>query len=653
MPARGAMPTDPAAALSAGDLHLYKRAFKLIQVNDWTDARLLADRAADPLPGKAIQWLDLTRHGSRASFAEIAAFIRANPDWPRQDLLQRRAEEAMSQDMPAADILAWFADRSPRSATGMERLGEALRARGDAAAGVALIRRAWIEGNFTYRDERRFYARHRRDLRQSDHVARLDRLLWQGDTGAALRMTLRVDPGWRALAEARMALRAFGGGVDRAIDRVPAELKAHPGLEYERLRWRRRKGRDAEAVALLAPSPAELIRPDAWWEERAILARRALEQGEISRAYRLARNHRLTAGADWAEAEWLAGWIALRFLDDRAVALRHFAGLYAGVRFPVSLARAAYWAGRAAEAAADQAQAQDWYARAAEHVTTYYGQLAAQKLPAAARPSLTPPPAADAGARAAFDASEIVRLIRQLAALGEGDRLGVFFSAAVDSATDASTPTLLVALAHEVGRPEFAVAAGKRATRQGIAYLPGAYPRPDLGPADRLEPELRLALIRQESAFDADAVSPAGARGLMQLMPATARDVARREGVRYVRDLLTESPAYNLQLGSAYLADLVTAQQGSYILALAAYNAGPTRARGWVRAFGDPRDPAVDVIDWIESIPLSETRDYVQRVMENLQIYRMSANGGTRLALTLESDLRRGNREPERTDRPR
>jgi len=648
-PAVAAPASASRTALSEADLKTYRLAFKLIRANDWARARRLAARAAEPLPGKAIRWLDITRQGGKASFDEIAAFIRANPHWPYQALLHRRAEEAMTRETPDTDILAWFAERAPRTANGMERLGEALRARGDAEAGNALLRRAWVEGRLSYRAERRFYARHRRVLDKTDHVARLDRLLWQGSRRAALRAARRVDSGWRALAEARLTLRAFRGGVDRAIARVPASLRDHPGLVYERLRWRRRKGRDADAVALLDPPPDDLVRPETWWRERAILVRRALEQGEISRAYRLTQDHRLTGGAAWADAEWLGGWIALRFLDDRAIARRHFARMYNGVRYPISRARAAYWTGRAAEALGDGAQARDWYARAAVHVTTYYGQLAAQKLPVAARPRLHPPPAADAGARAAFEAREVVRLIRQLASLGERDRLRPFFTALVGPTADAATQARAVALAEEIGRPDFAVAAGKRAIRHGVAYLPGAYPRPDIAPTDGLEPEFRLAVIRQESAFDAAAVSPAGARGLMQLMPATARRVARQEGVRYVRDRLTRDPAYNLRLGGAYLAGLLADQDGSYILALAAYNAGPTRARRWIRAFGDPRESDTDAIDWIESIPLSETRDYVQRVMENLQIYRLRANGETLLALTLESDLRRTDRaEKER-----
>ncbi|MHA1113302.1 MAG: lytic transglycosylase domain-containing protein [Alphaproteobacteria bacterium] len=459
-------------------------------------------------------------------------------------------------------------------------------------------------------------------------------------------MTRRVDAGWRALAEARLTLRAFRGGVDRAIARVPVALHDNPGLVYERLRWRRRKGRDDEAYALLNPPPDDLIRPEIWWRERAVLVRRALEQGEISRAYRLTLDHGLLNGAAWADAEWLGGWIALRFLADSDVALRHFAAMYEGVRYPISKARAAYWAGRAAEAAGDDTRARDWYARAAVHVTTYYGQLAAQKLPVAARPRLAPPPAADAAARDTFADSELVRLVRQLAAIGESDRLGSFFAALIDSVSSGTVRALVVALAEEIGHPEFAVAAGKRATRHGVPYLPGAYPQPDIAPTDGLEPEFRLAVIRQESAFDAAAVSPAGARGLMQLMPATARRVARQQGVRYVRARLTRDTAYNLRLGSAYLADLLRAQKGSYVLALAAYNAGPTRARRWIRAFGDPRDFKTDVIDWIESIPLSETRDYVQRVMGNLQIYRLRANGEAQLALTPESDLHRSHTVP-------
>lgn len=630
----------PAAGheLSQRDERIYRDAFRAVKSREWDDAARLAAKAKDPLPAKTVLWLRLARSNPPEGFEARAKFIDENPEWPELGRLQRLAEESMGDAVPDQKVLAWFAAHEPLTGLGLMRYAEALERAGQAAKAEALLRRAWVEGDFTQREERTFLARHRKALRAEDHLARLDRLLWEGRYQPARRMMLRVDKGHAALAEARLRLSRMEGGVDWAIRHVPDEFERDPGLMYERLRWRRRRDRDESAREILADLPPELVRPEAWWDERAILARRALAAGDISVAYRLAREHGLSEGAAFAEGEWLAGWIALRFLQEHEAALQHFTKVYEAVRYPISRARGAYWAGRAAEARNDLALARDWYRRAAEHITTYHGQLAAHRLQDRPGVSLPPDPRPSMFDTQAFDRRELVKVVRQLGQIGESGELKPFILRLQDLARTPAESVLVGKLAIEQGRPDLAVQAAKRAVRAGVSLIEQAYPLPYQLDGDDPEPALLLAVARQESEFDTNAHSGAGARGLMQLLPATARDVAKQINVNYSKAKLKSDPDYNLKLGRAYLSGLLKSYDGSYVLALAAYNAGPARVRGWINDFGDPRDPHVDAIDWIEMIPTPETRNYVQRVLEGLQVYRLRLGTKT-VAMSLEHDL--------------
>jgi soluble lytic murein transglycosylase len=595
---------------------------------------------------KIVRWFDYERTDTRVPFEEIAGFIERNPHWPGQARLLRNAEEAMTRGASNAAVLDWFDLREPKSAAGLERLGAALLASNKAVEARAVLRQAWVEGNFTKQREKDFYKRYRRYLTREDHLSRLDRLIWAGRNWPARRMLWKVNADYRSLALARLLLMRNEGNVDTAIAKVPPRLRGDPGLIYERLRWRRRKGRDASAREMLARAPEHPPRADKWWGERAILARGALRDGDVSEAYRMARDHGLEGGADFAEAEWLAGWIALRFLGDNSEALDHFVTLYEAVRYPVSRARGAYWAGRAALALNQPKLAQHWYLTAARHPTTYYGQLAQARLhpgQGLVLPSEAEPSGTDAAIFAEFD---LVRAVRLLAEAGQGEQLRPFIVALGEAYDTPGWRVLTAALARVHGRPDLGITIAKMANQTAGEVMGGGYPTLTPPPYPKgakgipLETPLVLAVIRQESAFDMRAVSPAGARGLMQLMPRTARIMAKERKLQYSRLRLTEDPDFNLSLGQAYLSGLLDQFDGSYVLTLAAYNAGPARARQWVSRNGDPREAGVDAIDWVETIPFGETRNYVQRVMENLQVYRARLND-TEVALSPEDDLRR------------
>ena len=613
--------------LSAQDRELYLAAFAAAKANKWRAARRLAAHGRLPLAAKLIDWLYFTRPGPTASFVEISDFVAANPHWPKQTTLRRAAEKTLTGKTAPVDVITWFARFPPVSGIGRFRLGEALLAIGGHDDGREMLRQTWVRDDLPRRIERALYRRHRHSLSRADHASRLDRLLWDGKRGAAHRMLSKVDADHRRLGRARLALMEFAGGVDRAIARVPEHLKVHPGLAFERVRWRRAKGFHDRAREILLAPPENLTRPDKWWKERHIQVRRLLRKGHVSEAYRMARDHGQIAGASRAEAEWLAGWIALDFLGDHDAAYDHFITAYETVRFPISIARGAYWAGRAANAMGAPELAATWFRKAGNYSAVYYGQLALLRQHNPAPLVLPPDPVPNSAQAEKFRDRELVQAVRLLVELGRRDLMRPFLFQLNDTAETAGEHALIAVLAESAGTTDLAVATAKRSYRAGVLLPKRGYPIIELLAGIEPHRPLLLALARQESEFNAAAISPAGARGLMQLMPQTARSVARDLKIAYSKKRLTTDASYNARLASAHLADLLETYKGAYVLALAAYNAGPRNVARWLRQWGDPRGGQVDIIDWIELIPISETRNYVQRVMEAFHIYRYRLKG--------------------------
>jgi soluble lytic murein transglycosylase len=632
-------PASAAQPLSAADAQTYRTAFDLARKGKWTEARKMAAAAKDPLLEEVIVWLDFQEPGRGGTFTELHRFLDKHPDWPQRSALRREAERQMPESLPASFVTDWFKDEPPLTGAGALKLGKALMQSGRHAEAAELARRAWVELPFSAQDERAFAAAFAPHLHPAEHIQRLDRLVWQGDEAGARRMFARLDAGTRSLAEARLALQNMRGNVDALVKNVPSVLQADPGLIYDRARWRRRKEQYDGAAQLLDRGPLNTPFAERLWAERDDAARRALDRGDAQLAYRIAKHHGVSSGAAFADGEFLAGFIALRFLHQPKTALGHFELLYAGVSSPISAARGAYWAGRAAEAMKDQAKAQQWYGFAARHGSTYYGQLAAQRLGWSEAPDLTDLPGILPEQKASFEAREMVRIVRALEQAGARDWTRPFFLRLVGEGAAGQDYQLAAELALELGRHDLALTAAKSG-RGRVDMANYLFPTRPLPAALGTEEALLLSVMRQESAFDPEAVSSAGARGLMQLMPATAKSVAKQNGMAYQPDRLTQDPDYNIRLGSAYLASLLSDYGGSYVLALAAYNAGPSRVRQWIADHGDPRNPKVDAVDWVERISFSETRNYVQRIMETLAIYRHRLGAG-RLALTLDQDLKR------------
>lgn len=617
---------------------LYQQVFDAARKDRFDEAERLAMQAKNRLLAKMVRWMAYTKPGSRASFAEITSFIETSPDWPLMSILGRRAEEAIAAATPDEQILSWFARRTPETVDGAMAYARALMRAGQTEEAVQVVRRAWVDGSFGVMQERQFAAAFGEHLRAEDHWKRLDRLLWDRSDAAAQRMLLKVDSDRRLLAQARLALQDRKVNPQRALDAVPKRLRDDPGLVFDRVRWRRQADLDEGAIDLLTHPARNQVRAEAWWQERGILARRALQAGLVSRAYQVAADHGLEpGGVEYAEAEFQAGWIALRFLEDADTGLAHFQRLWDAVTTPLSRSRAAYWAGRSAEAMKNEPLARQWYTRGAHYLTAYYGQLSAARLDNHHWPlPEAPKPGMEDVKR--FEGREMVRAIRIMLEMGASENMRAFFIRLNDVVESPGERTLVANLAAQGGRNDLAVVVARRSDREGVFLVEQGWPVPPLAAENTPEKALVLALIRQESGFMQEAQSSVGARGLMQLMPATAKQVARNIKVAYTPAKL-DDPDYNVRLGSAYLSELLHRFEGSYILALAAYNAGPSRSWRWIRDYGDPRDPNVDVIDWIESIPFTETRNYVQRVMESVSIYRRRLGNGSEP--NLESDLKR------------
>lgn len=598
------------------------------QAKDW--AAVQADMAeAGEVGGDILRWHWLRAGEGR--LGDYEDFLARRSDWPGLPLMKEKGEEAAARSTDPARVIAYFGADAPRTATGALALVRALTAAGRPGEAEGVAQAAWLHLDFTAEEEAAFLALAGPALSEA-HEGRLEALLWQGDRAeAARRMLPRVGPAARALAEARLALQLDSPGVNAAIEAVPRALADDPGLAYDRFVWRMRKDRYADAATLIvaqSDSAAGLGRPEAWAERRVLLARRLLRDGEPGAAYRVAAHHGLSKGDAYADLEFVAGFAALRGLRDPATALTHFDRLKAAVATPISLARADYWRGRALDAADQPQAAKAAYEAAAANQTAYYGLLASEVLGLPLRPELIEVGEPGPGWKTSrFAGSSVLAAARLLAEAGDRTLAKRFFLHLAEGLRDDEL-SLLADLALRMDEPHIALLVAKAAAERGL-ILPRAYfPVPDLVPQDlAVSRALALAISRRESEFDPAAQSPAGARGLMQLMPETAARVARELGLEHTTARLTTDPAHNATLGSAYLKTLVGEFGPSIALVAAGYNAGPGRPRAWIGQLGDPRRADVDVVDWVEMIPFAETRTYVMRVAEGVVIYRQRLKG--------------------------
>ncbi len=597
-----------------------------IRADRWDDAQRDAATYADPVATKLVTYYRLLTPGA-ATADEISDFMAQSPDWPNQALLERRRQEAIASEPDLASTLAQC-DRNqltlPRT---MLHCAEALANAGRNAEAADEARRAWITG---IGDETDFLRRWSGAVRPEDTWERFERFAWH-DAAAAAREVPRLDPTHRAAATARLALLHDAPNAETLVAALPASLQQDPGMMLDRARWLRHADRTTDAFALWqrAGDTAQDNAPDsalaAFWTERNLLARRLLHDGDAADAYALVDRHGHIAPEQELDAEFLAGFIALRRLNDPAAATRHFTTLAGLSKSAITQGRAHYWLARAVAASGGDPKPE--YQRAAAWPTTFYGQLAALALgddPASLARRITAlhDPAYTRDQVLAFTDREVVRAAAMLVAWNDPHRARAFLLRMDELAPDPADRALTALFALRVGLPDTAVFVARRMGRDGLVLPAAGWPiaaEPPDGPVDA---SVALGLIRQESSFDVGAVSPSGARGLMQLMPFTAQAMAKQIGTATSLVSLTSDPAHNMRLGTAYLREMLDRFDNSLPLAVAAYNAGPHRVDEWLADNGDPRTGPIDMLDWIELIPLNETRNYVQRVLENVVVYR-------------------------------
>ncbi len=632
----------PAAASLPPDFAATKQAIELVRHGMASDATLIETSIGDPVAQKLVEWTLLRYPESEVRFERYTAFIRTNPNWPSMPLLRRRAEAKLWQDRrDATTVRRFFREEQPTSPLGRLAFARMLKAEGDQAGAAREVRAVWRSAELSAELEAALLDEFRDELTRVDHAARMDWRISAKDFGAAMRAAKRLGVDEVAIVKACAAAEADSTKAAALLDAAPSEARRDMGFALCRLHWLVRHNEFAAAAMLVLAASSEDLRrqdTDEWWRERRLLARGLIDLGDSETAYRVLREAAPPANPYYrAEFHFMAGWIALRFLDDPAAALKHFAHVDEGSSDPIVRARAAYWRGRAAEAIGQFEEMRAQYEAAARYPTAYYGQLARARLGLGEIALRDPPPQPVHDiARELLGAADILYVI------GERDLVASFVADLAKESSDAATIGALGQLTAQHNDARAMLLIGKTALARGLAMDQYAFPDIGVPSYSPIGPPLDLSvvysIVRTESAFDQRDKSPAEAVGLMQVTPEAGRDTAKRFGVAYDWNGLVSDPVYNTQMGAAEVAALLKEYRGSYIMTFAGYNAGRGRVKQWVAQHGDPRDPKVDIVDWVERIPIAETRNYVQRVMENLQVYRRRFGAG---AATVEPNLHR------------
>jgi len=612
------------------DFILAKKAIKQMEKRQWTKALSISKKAKDKSIYNFIQWKHLLTTGNQASFYEYKTFIDKNKNYPRIGRIKYLAEHKLStKKISPKKIIKWFGVNEPLSGYGKLILGESLIATGNIEKGIDLIKDGWVTAQLSRADMKFLRKKYKKYLTANDYIKRADHLAWENKYWDLKRMLRYLPKDYQLLYTARQILMSKSYGVDNAIKNVPSKLKNDAGLNYDRLKWRRKRGRVDDSLEILLKIKNDkkyLVRPDKWWKERAIISRALIYKKKYETAYKISSILALSEGPEFAEAEWMSGWIALSFLDDPLLAIEHFNNFYNNVGYPISLSRGAYWLGRAYEKLNKKDLSNKWYNEASKFLTTYYGQLAFLKINPNKEFSLNEMLKIDHKYKKKFYEKNLVKIVYLLDELNKDKYAKDILKYLANENIENGSEILSAELATSISRYDFAIQISKIASYQKRFHNDFNYPiiSTPLYVNKRKIPESAfiLSVIRQESEFDLTANSSAGAKGLMQLMTYTAKLVAKQAKLPYSKSRLTKDPEYNINLGSHYIAGLILEYEGSYPFAIAAYNAGPKRVRYWKKINKNPQKKQIDYVDWIELIKFKETRNYVQRVLENYNVYR-------------------------------
>ena len=612
------------------DFEIAKKAISEMKQAKWPAALKTAKKARDKSVYNFIQWRHLLTKGNKASYYDYKTFIDSNEDYPRLGRVKYLAEHKLSTDtISPKKIIDWFGVDEPLSGFGKMILGESIILNGNTQKGISYIKEGWITAELS-KSELRFYRKKfKKYLNADDYIKRADYLAWNNKYWDLKRLLRYLPKDYELLYTARQLLMSKSYGVDNAISKVPAKFKNDAGLNYDRLKWRRKRGRVDSSVEILVKiknTKDYLVRPDKWWFEREIISRSLIYKKKYALAYKIASNHALTDGPEYAAAEWMSGWIALSFLDDPLLAKDHFENFYNNVGYPISTSRGAYWLAKTYQKLGKNELANEWFGKASNFLTTYYGQLAFMELNPNQPFELSRDIEVSKEYRDYFFKKELVKTVYLLDELNEDKYTKHILRHLANDDINNGSEVLAAELATSIDRFDFAIQIAKIASYEKRFHNKYNYPiisTPNYINGRKIpDTAFILSIIRQESEFDLSANSHAGAKGLMQLMPYTAKVVAKQAKLPYSKSRLTRDAEYNINLGSHYIAGLILEYDGAYPFAIAAYNAGPKRVRYWKKINKNPQKNQIDYVNWIELIKFKETRNYVQRVLENYNVYR-------------------------------
>ena len=615
---------------SKKDFNIARKAISEMQKSRWSSSLKIAKKGKDKSIYNFIQWRHLLTPGNRASFYDYKVFIDRNSQYPRIDRLRYLAEHKLSTSrVSPKKIIDWFNLKDPLSGYGKMILGESYVLTGNKDKGTNLIKEGWITAKLSRNELKFFRKKYKKYLNAEDYIKRADYLAWNGKHWDLKRLTRYLPKDYELLYTARQILISKGYGVDQAIKNVPQKFKNDAGLNYDRLKWRRKKGRidsSAEILLKIKNDKDYLVEPEKWWKEREIISRALIYKKKYEIAYKISSNHGMNQGSDFAAAEWMSGWISLSFLNDPLTAKDHFKNFYDNVGYPISTSRGAYWLGRTYEKLGNRALSNKWYQEASKYLTTYYGQLAFLKLNPNGKFELKKDMEVDNKYRYIFFNKELVKIVYLLDELKKDKYTKFILRHLANDNIVKGSEVLAAELATNIERYDFAIQVSKIASYQKRFHNKFNYPiistPKNINGRKIPESAFILSIIRQESEFDLSANSHAGAKGLMQLMPYTAKLVSKQAKLPYVKSRLTTDPEYNINLGSHYIAGLILQYDGAYPFATAAYNAGPNRVKYWKKINKNPQKKQINYVDWVELIKFRETRNYVQRVLENYNVYR-------------------------------
>jgi len=617
--------------LSQKDFEKAKETIKFIKARKWNSALKSVKKVKNKEFRTLVTWMHLKTTQNSATFNDYKNFIEQHEEYPRINRIKYLAEKKvyLKNNSPTS-IINWFDRHPPLGGIGKIKLAEAYLEQGKKDLVKNLIKEGWVTAQIPKNDLGYYRAKFKKYLTPEDHIKRADHLAWELKYWDLKRMLKYLPGDERALYNARQILMSNSYGVDNAISKVPNHLKSNTGLEYDRLRWRNRRGRLEGSLEILYKNSnrteLQMVRPDKWWEQRKSVSRALIYKKRYKTAYKIASEHALSAGPEFAEAEWLSGWIALTFLKSPEYAISHFQNFYNNVGYPISLARGAYWLGITYKTLGDKDLSNKYFSEGAKYPMTYYGQLSFNEIKPGENFELIDDSNFNKDYEKEFKKNKLVNHVILLNELDASQLSKDIIKYLASLNIEKGSEVLAAKLATAVERYDFAIQISKQASYEKRFFNKYNYPIINTPKTinNKIMPgqEVVLAIIRQESEFDRRANSWAGARGMMQLMKYTAKIVAKQAKLPYSISRLTSDPEYNIKLGSYYFNSLMENYNGVFPFAIAAYNAGPNRVKTWRRVNGDPSKGQLSYVNWIELIRFKETRNYVQRVLENINVYK-------------------------------